>query len=59
MLKFNLLIDKLEKPKEIKLIRENKARIENFIKELPLVIENIFEQEKDLSLKFMDISVNE
>ncbi len=59
MLKFNLLIDKLDKPKEIKLIRENKARVENYINELPAIIENIFEQEKDLSLKFMDITINE
>lgn len=59
MLKFNVLIDKLEKPKEMKLIRENKARVENWINELPLIIENIFEQEKELSLRFMNISINE
>ena len=59
MLKFNILIDKSDKPKDIKLIKENRIRMENYIKELPVVIENIFEREKELSLKFMDITINE
>lgn len=59
MIKFNLLIEKLEKPKEIKLIKDNREKIENYINELPAIIDNIFEQEKELSLTFMNININE
>jgi len=59
MLKLNILIEKLENQKESRLIKDNKLKIENFIKELPGIIENIFEQEKELSLQLMNITINE
>jgi len=59
MLKLNILIEKLENPKESRLIKDNKLKIENFIKELPGIIENIFEQEKELSLQLMNITINQ
>jgi hypothetical protein len=59
MLKLNILIEKLENQKESRLIKDNKLKIENFIKELPGIIENIFEQERELSLQLMNITINE
>lgn len=44
---------------KIDLIKTNKAKINKFISDLPEIIDEIFEKEKDLSLKFMNISLNE
>jgi len=41
------------------LIQINKKKIENYLEELPMIVESIFEKEKDLSLTLMNISLNE
>lgn len=59
MQKFHILIEKLENPKEKKLICDNKAKIEDYVRELPAIFEKIFKEEKELSLSFMNITINE
>lgn len=57
--KFNILIERLENKKDIELITENKFRVEKSIMELPAIIENIFEKEKEITLKFINVVINE
>jgi len=52
-------LERLEEQKKLNLIKTNKNKIVNYIQELPKIIENIFEEEKDLSLIFMNITLNE
>lgn len=49
----------MDKPSQIELIKANKIKIEKYIQELPIIIESIFEQEKELSLTLMNITINE
>lgn len=57
--KFQILIEKLDKANEKELIKKNKKKIENYIIDLPKIIETIFEKEKLITLKFVNLNLSE